>query len=187
MNKEVKKAADLMSKKEAEKAAAIAKIDKELTATRAELEELKKGITTGETAEDYKKYLTKIRDDEAVIAYFEQKRKEAEGAGLTPAEYMSITREVKAAADKVKEENRKAIFAEIEKLTSMLTAYDNDITELNAILVKAAQLHKVNPMTINAQEIAPGNTEMSFYMQALYKAKSACETLRIKGIKVPIV
>lgn len=182
MNKEVKKATELMNKKEAEKAAAIAKIDKELTATRAELEELKKGITTGETAEDYKKYLTKIRDDEAVIAYFEQKRKEAEGAGLTPAEYMSITREVKAAADKVKEENRKAVFAEIEKLTSMLTAYDNDITELNAILVKAAQLHKVNPMTINAQEIAPANSEMNYYVQAFYKARAACIMLKSKGV-----
>ena len=182
MNKEVKKAADLMSKKEAEKAAAIAKIDKELNATRARLEDLKAKLSAGETAEEYKKMLADIRDNEAVIAFFEQKRKEAEAQGLTPAEYMSITREVKAAAAKIQAEQRNALLAEIEKLTSLLTAYDEDITELNAILVKAAQLHKCNPMTVNAQEIAPANSEMNYYVQAFYKARAACFMLKSKGV-----
>ena len=173
MHKEIKKAAELMNKKEAEKAATIAKIDKELNATRAELAELKTKVSTGETAEEYKQYLSKIRDNEAVIEFFEKKRKEAEAQSLTPAEYMSITREVKAAADKIRAEQGGAILAEIEKLNDMLTAYNGDITELNNILLRAAQLHKCNPITLNAQEIAPANSDASHYIQAFYRIMNA--------------
>ena len=183
MNKEIKKAAELMSKKEAEKAAAIAKIDKELNATRKKLEELKAKLPTGETAEEYKKTLAEIRDNEAVIEFFEKKKTAVELEGLTPAEYMNITREVKAAADRIRADQGAAILTEIEKLNGMLTAYNGDIIELNKILLKAAQLHKVNPITLNAQEIAPANSDASHYIQAFFKIMNAHELLK-KGIKV---
>ena len=184
MTKETKKAAELLIKKENEKAAAIAKAEKEITETKARLENLKAQLSKGETAEEYKRILSEIRDNEAVIMFFEKKKAEAEQQTLTPAEYMSITREVKAAAEKLRAEYAASISAEVEKLTNLLTAYDTEITEFNKVLDKAAKLHKVsNPMILSMQTLAADNTDVRFYLEAYGKARNAKELLK-RGIKI---
>lgn len=184
MSKEIKKAFILLEEKEKAKAAAIAKLETELNATKAKHADLKAKLNTGETASDYIKMLSELRDYEAAITFFETKLNETRAQGLTDAEYNAITAAARSAFDAIKKDQGAAIKKEIETLNRLFDDFDKDITELNTLLLKAASIKGVNGITLNAQEIAQGAPEIAVYSTAYFKNKAAKQALINHGVKV---
>lgn len=185
MNKEIKKAFTLLDEKEKAKAAAIAKIEKELNETKAKQIELTAKLNAGETANDYIKTLAELRDYEAAITYFENKLKETRAQSLTDAEYNTITAAARSAFDTLKKEQGAAIKKEVEALNKLFDAYNNDIAELNKLLAQAAAVKGIsNGLLLNAQEIAQSVPDIGAYTTAYYRDKTNRLLLKTHGVKV---
>ena len=184
MNKEIKKAAALLAEKEYKRAQALTKLENDYAITGANLARLQEKLNAAADAEEYKGLLSEIRDNEAVLQFCKKKITETKAQGLTDAEYHAITAEAGAAFDAIKKAQGAAINAQIEKLNELLTAFDADTAELNALLAKAAQLKGCSPVIYNAQTIAANTPENRHYIEAFYRVKSARQMLKNQGIKV---
>lgn len=179
MNKEIKKAGAILTEKETKRAAAISKARAELAEAREKLSAINSQIEKADGAEKFKELLSEKRDFEAVVTFCEKKLSEAEEA-LTSQEYNAIVRDVKAAFDTIQETEGKQILAEVEKLEELLQAYDNDITELNGILKRAAVLKRENtPQVLQGNSFGTKCPKITPYMKAFYDAKAEAETLRL--------
>jgi len=184
MNKEIKKAAALLTDKENKKAQLLAKLETDYKAEGAKLAKLQERLNAAADAEEYKNLLSDIRDSEAVLQFCKKKIAETSAQGLTDAEYHAIANEAKAAFDAIKKTQGAEINAQIEKLNELLTAFDADTAEINALLLKAAQLKGCSPVIYNAQTIAANTPDNRHYIEAFYRVKSARQMLKNQGIKV---
>lgn len=185
MNKETKKAYDLISKKENEKSAIVAKLEKELNDLISKQAALKTKIETGENATEYIKNLAELRDIETAIEYFTKKLEDAKASPvLTDAEYSKIKADAKQLFAAVKAEHAAAIQKQIETLVQLLTAFDADTVEINKLLEHAAKLQgSTSTLSLNAQSIGQEIPESKFYIEAYYKTKAAHDLLK-RGLKI---
>lgn len=183
MSKEIKKAAAMLAEKENAKAQRLAKLENDRKTTGEKLASLQAALEKAADAEEYKSLLSDIRDNEAVMQFCNKKIGETQAEGLTDAEYFSIEAEARAAFEAIKKAQGKAINEEINKLNDLLTAFDADTAEINALLSRAAQLKGRNPIIVNAQTIAENAPENRHYIEAFYRVKSARMMLK-KGLKV---
>lgn len=177
MNKEIKKAAAVLEEKEKTRAAAIAKAEQELKETSATLTALNARLNAAQDAAEYKTLLAEIRDNEAVLSFCEKKAKEAKAQALTPAEYGEIKSTIKKSFEAIQAEQGKAINAAIENLEKVLSAYDADVTELNKMLFRAAQLMSTTPTPFNAPNVSEVDASKRIYIESFYKAKTARDML----------
>ena len=184
MSKEIKKAAAILAEKEKAQAAALAKLETDYKTTGEKLASLQADLDKATDAEEYKRLLSDIRDNEAVIQFCNKKINELKAQGiLTDAEYKAIEAEALAAFAAIKKAQSKAINEEINKLNDLLTAFDADTAEINALLLRAAQLKGRNPLIMNAQTITENTPENRHYIEAFYRVKNAREMLK-KGLRV---
>lgn len=171
MGKKNEKTTTLLQAKEAERAAAIAKAEKELNDTCAKYEAAKMQLEAANDAEEYKRLLQEVRDLEAVKAFCEKKANEARAVSLSADDYKEIVKNARESFEAIKAEQGAAILKEIEKLNNMLAEFDNDVTGINFTLLQAANLAGRSPITLNAQEIVTDNGVASVYMQSFYRLK----------------
>jgi len=184
MNKEIKKTVALLDEKEKKNAETILKADREITKAREKLAALNSDLEKADNADTYKTLLQDIRDYEAVIKFLEKQRSEAESAILNREEYAQIVSTVNAAFASVKSEQGEMIKAEIDKLTVLFDTFDNDVSELNRLLKRAAKLaNNTTPTFLNAQNAPITSADNRFYIEAYYKAKNARELLK-KGLRI---
>jgi len=184
MNKEIKKAAAILAEKEYKRAQVLAKLESDYKSTGEKLASLQAKLNAAADAEEYKNLLSEIRDNEAVLQFCKKKIAETSAQGLTDAEYHAITAEAGAAFDAIKKAQGAAINAQIEKLNELLTAFDADTAEINALLLKAAQLKGCSPLIYNAQTISTITSENKHYIEAFYRVKNARQMLKSQGVKV---
>ena len=186
MNKETKKAYELMTKKENDKAGLVAKLEKELSDLKTKHAELEKKTASGTDAGEYIKALGEMRDIETAINFFEKKLSEAKAAPvLTDDEYSKIKADAKAIFETIKAEQAATILKEIETLNKLLAAFDADTADINKMLTQAAALRGgQSALTLNAQTLAQDLAENKYYIDAFYKVKGARELFKLKGIKV---
>ena len=183
MNKELKKAAALLEEKEKARAAIIAKAEKELKETQKVLNDLNTKLANAESAEEYKKLLAEIRDNEAVKAFCVSRLETAKAAALKHDEYLAIRAELTNAFNSIQAEQGAILGAEIAKLQTAFNNYDSQVQELNALLSKAGKLANHASITpFNPQSINYDDIEIKYFIDALYRTKNARAMLK-KGLK----
>lgn len=172
--KEITKVNALLDQKEKTKAETVAKLEKELQDSHSKLAALKEQLSKSDSAEQYKSLLQEIRDYEAVIEFCEHKLIKAKTETLTGEEYTTLKGSVTSAFEAIKKEQGAAINAEIDKLVSMLEAYDKDVTELNALSVRINSLGSKNNAvtTLNAQTISETKPDYRYFIEAYYRYKT---------------
>lgn len=178
MKKTLEEVKTIIIEREQKRRETLAVIDAELTATKNKVNELRASLQNSRTAEEYKTIIHDIRDNEAVIVFFEGKRKEAEKTALTKEEYSHITKEVKEAFEAVKADRTKVIYSSIDKLVKELAAYFKDVDELNGILLDAATVNGRTPLILNGNTLADFtkiNDPYHFFIDAYNKMRQAAE------------
>lgn len=169
MSKEIKKALSMIEEKERKSRESVEKAQEEITAAREKAASLKAALESAETAEQYATIAREIRDNEAMLEFYE---KRTQGQAITPEEYRAITAEVKRAYETITAAVKKDTAAELQKLGTMLSVYDADIAEINAALTRAAQLCNRAPEQYNMLALSAGNTIMQAYMAAYFREKA---------------
>lgn len=184
-SKEITKAAALLDQKEKTKAETVAKLEKELQESHSKLSALKEQLSKSDSAEQYKTLLQEIRDYEAVIDFCEHKLIKAKTETLTGEEYATLNGSVMSAFNAIKKEQGAAINAEIEKLVSMLEAYDKDVTELNTLFTRINSLSNRNQSitTLNAQTISETKPDYRYFIDAYYRYKTVVYIQKKNGVK----
>lgn len=183
MNKELKKAAAILEEKQAKNREKLEKAEAELKETREKLEAVTATMNAAESAEEYKAHLKEKNELEAVLEFCEKKVKEAKASGLTKAEYNALHAEANRAFSAIKKDKYTEIKAEAEKLVKLLTAYDEDVKELNSIVARAAAICGATPTIYNSYDIAGDSELLKQFITSFYRQQTAAAVLK-QGIKI---
>lgn len=176
MNKEVKKISNLIADIEKRRAAAEA----ELRASDEKLTALKSLLATAADEEQFKAIVKDIADLEVHMKFCEKKVRETL---ITSQETSQLNAMLRAAYQSCIKEHIGGINAECEKLIKLLTAYDEDMKELNVIGTEIAATTKQNAPTLFNAQTAIQN-ENKYFVEAFYKFKSAKDLYDRLGVKV---
>ena len=129
-------------------------------------------MTTAESAEQYKELLKERRDLEAVLEFCDKRIKEIQKERLSPEAYKAATMEIQKAFTSLKEENRAAIRSELDKLLELFRSYDDEVTELNKINTRLANLNHGNAPVCEPQTIAEEDRELKQFLDVFYRLKA---------------
>lgn len=164
MNKEVKKAMASLDEKSTKNRDLISKTESELNATKEKLASLKSDLNNADGPDQYRAIIREINENEAVISFLENRIRKLNESVLTIDEYRSFELSVNGAFRDLKTDYYKSMVSEIDKLVSIVNAYNAEVDELNKALAKVATMRKNTiPSTLVSRTIVNGSDPLNPY------------------------
>lgn len=175
MSKETQKLVKTLDEKEAKQKARVEKAKVELIETQNELAKKRAQLDNSANRDEFTETFMEIQKLEAVEKFCQGKLNDTgREAVLTDQEAKDIRKDVRGLYDKILSDQKPVIMAKIDDLMKTIQTATDDITELNDILKKTANLRRENFSPLSVQAIgasADPCDKYGHFIHAYFKAK----------------